>query len=298
MDRRHMLTQSGMVLASSFSGGMAISDLYKKKNKPILKVCHVTDVHIRPEDNVPHRAKQCIRDIGNHSIDFFLNGGDSIHDASYADVGKQRVLDQWLKWDEWSAEISDFEIYSCLGNHDMWWAAPSKYDAMYGKAYAVSRLKIPNRYYWFEKKGWHFIILDSNNENVTLDSEQWNWLVDLLETWPANTPVVIMSHYPILGVTHHYVGGQHGDFKKLTALFYKHRDKVKFCLSGHQHMLDVTRYNGIYYFCNGALSGYWWGKGDNESAGPGYYLQTPPGFAILELYNDGHFVNTYYPHTF
>ncbi|WP_261512971.1 hypothetical protein [Chryseobacterium paludis] len=55
---------------------------------------------------------------------------------------------------------------------------------------------------------------------------------------PQGEYVLIMSHYPILTVTGTWEGGQHKDHIVLKDLFYKHRDKVKGCLSGHQHLLD------------------------------------------------------------
>ena len=44
------------------------------------------------------------------------------------------------------------------------------------------------------------------------------------------------------------------------------------------------------------MSGSWWGKGDKDSTGVGYYFETPPGFAILKLYKDGGFESEYYAH--
>ena len=62
----------------------------------------------------------------------------------------------------------------------MRWSAPNKSDKMYGKDYVVNQLKIPNRYYSFGKEGWHFIVLDSNN-NGALDEKQRLWLEKDLE---------------------------------------------------------------------------------------------------------------------
>ena len=169
---------------------------------------------------------------------------------------------------------------------------------MYGKDYVVKRLKIPHRYYSFSRDGWHFIALDGNNDKISLDEEQFNWLEDDLAKTPANTPTIVMSHYPILGTTQLLVGGGHSDCKRLKDLFYKHKDKVKLCLSGHNHLSDHSNYNDVLYCCNGAMSGFWWGKGDKESVGPGYYLETPPGYAILKLYKDGQVENVYVPHNF
>lgn len=302
--RRTLLKTVGLTagaLATSSLPALAAAEqaAHNKNKKLALTVAHITDVHIRPGDNAPERFKNCLKQvIDQHEPDFFLNGGDSINDASYDNVVRNQVTEQWAIWDDCLKQIGKHEIYSCIGNHDPWWKAPERTDEMYGKDYVVKRLKIPNRYYSFSKKNWHFIILDGNNSKISLDEEQYKWLEQELEKLPAATPTVIMSHYPILGTTQVLVGGGHSDAKKLKDLFYKHRDKVKICLSGHNHLSDHTTYNGVLYCCNGAMSGFWWGKGDAESAGTGYYLETPPGYAVLKLYTDGTVENTYYPHTF
>lgn len=267
------------------------------KQKPVLTIAHITDVHIRGNDNIPTRAKKCLEEVLKHKLDFILNGGDSIHDASYDNVIRQQVTEQWAVWDEFIG-LAKPKVYSCIGNHDPWWKAPDKNDEMYGIPYVVKRLKIPNRYYSFSQNGWHFIILDGNNSGTKLDKEQMDWLQKELDGLKPNTPTLLMSHYPILGVTGSLVGGQHGDREALKDLFYKHKDKVRVCLSGHQHLLDRAWYNGVNYFCNGSMCGFWWGKGDSESAASYYYQETPPGYAILKLYKDGTVENEYFPYQF
>jgi len=300
MKRRDIIKGAGLITAASLLPSAANATILNHTNgsKRVLRVAHITDVHIRPDLNAPQKFKKCLEDIKSQKVDFFLNGGDSIFDASYDDVKKERVTELWDLWDDCIKGINNYEIHSCIGNHDTWWAAPDKSDKMYGKDYVVSRLAIPNRYYEFNKAGWHFFIMDGNNPSISLDDEQFEWLKGSLEKLPAGQPVLIMSHYPILGVTPFWEGGMHSDYKKLKALFYQHRDKVKVCLSGHNHLLDTASYNGTNYFCNGAMSGYWWGKGDDKSAGDGYYEETPPGYAILDLYADGSVVNKYTPHSF
>lgn len=296
MNRRKWIKTTGLMTGVAAAAPVLGKNVVPGK-KPVLTVAHITDVHIREGDNAPERFKKCLSEVERHHVDFLLNGGDSIHAADYDHVTRDQMLGQWSIWDDCVKDIKkQYEVHSCIGNHDSWWAAPDKSDEMYGKEYVVKRLGIPNRYYSFSKKGWHFVILDGNNKNVSLDDEQFNWLSQDLDKLSANTPVVIMSHYPILGATPMMVGGGHSDFKKLKSLFYKHKDKVKICLSGHQHLLDHTDYNGVQYCCNGAVSGFWWEKGDAESAAPFYYQETPPGYAILELYSDGTVLNTYHPH--
>ncbi|GAB3263416.1 hypothetical protein GCM10027347_29900 [Larkinella harenae] len=294
MNRRDWLKSTGAVALTAPE-----TPTVRNAPRPVLTVAHITDVHIRAGDRAPERFARCLEDIQKRKIDFFLNGGDSIHAADYKDVTREQMLAQWAIWDGCMKPIrASYDVYSCIGNHDPWWAAPSKDDAMYGKNYVVKRLNIPKRYYSFSRKGWHFIILDGNNSNVSLDAEQFDWLKNDLAQLAPNTSVLLLSHYPILGVTPLLAGGGHSDFKALKTLFYQHKDKVKVCLSGHQHLLDQAVYNGVQYYCNGAMSGFWWEKGDAESAGPGYYQETPPGYAILELFADGTLTNTYYPHSY
>jgi 3',5'-cyclic AMP phosphodiesterase CpdA len=302
--RRSLIKAIGLAAGAAVSGGLpalaaAPETRDSKKKKLALTVAHITDVHIKASENVPERFKNCLKHIvSSHKPDFFLNGGDSINDASYDNVVHDQVIQQWGIWDGCMKELDKYELYSCIGNHDPWWKAPSKEHEMYGKDYVVKRLKIPHRYYHFTKKNWHFIILDGNNSKISLDQEQYDWLEAELAKIPANAPVLLMSHFPILGTTQVLVGGGHSDCKKLKDLFYKHKDKVRICLSGHNHLSDHTSYNGVLYCCNGAMSGFWWGKGDAESAGPGYYLETPPGYAMLKLYEDGTVENEYFPHTY
>jgi 3',5'-cyclic-AMP phosphodiesterase len=314
MKRRDLLR----VLTSTAGGGMLVSgsalsamagqgpvspELLSpgsaQRERPALTVAHITDVHITAGSDAPARFKKCLSFIvEKYKPDFFLNGGDSIMDASYKGVTREKMLEQWSIWDECIKTIDGYDHYACIGNHDPWWDVPDKEDKMYGKDYVVQRQKLPGRYYSFSRKGWHFIILDGNNENISLDKIQLDWLQKELEQLPTGTPALLMSHFPILGTTPMLVGGGHSDFKALKNLFYQHRDKVKICLSGHNHLSDKTLYDGVYHCCNGAMSGFWWGQGDKESAGPGYYMETPPGFAILKLYADGRVENEYIPHHF
>ncbi|OOG72298.1 metallophosphoesterase [Algoriphagus sp. A40] len=293
MKRRSFFEKAGMLAGSVLVSSPILAG--NKASGSVLKVAHITDVHIRPEENVPVRAIEWLEKVKQHQPDFFLNGGDTINDAAYQGVSRARTLEQWQAWDQFREKISDYDVFSCIGNHDPWWDVPSKEDEMYGKPYVVKRLGIPSPYYSFDKGNWHFIILDGNHEGISLGVEQMKWLENDLDSLAHGTPTLVMSHFPITSITNDLVGGQHKDHKELKDLFFKHKDKVKVCLSGHQHLLDRAWYNGVHYFCNGSLSGFWWGDGDEQSAGKQYYLETPPGYAILELFENGDVTNTYYP---
>lgn len=265
--------------------------------KKVMTVAHITDVHLAEGNQAPERFANCLQKIKEHQVDLFLNGGDSIMAADYGDITRERVHEQWGLWHTSRKLFAEYEMYACLGNHDMWWAAPSKEDEMYGKNYAMQQLKMPAAYYSFNKNGWHFIVLDSNNDGGgALGETQMQWLENDLASLPKGTPVLVMSHYPILAVSTIVVGGNHKDSKPITKLFYKHPDKKIHCISGHVHLYDSAVYNNVHYYCNGSVSGYWWGDGDEESAQKYYYQETPPGYTIIELYDDGTMINIYYPY--
>ena len=103
------------------------------KRKSVLRIAHITDIHIRPEWNAPNRFRKCITEIKKHKVDFFLNGGDTIYAADYSHITRDGVNEQWAIWKQLRNEFNEYEMHSCLGNHDMWWAAPDKQDVMYGK---------------------------------------------------------------------------------------------------------------------------------------------------------------------
>jgi len=301
MERREALKSLAIVAGGLTLGNSNLHALEAAvKSKKVMTVAHITDVHIRPDYDAPNRFKNSLKQIiKNHKPDFFLNGGDSIYDASYNSVVRDRVHELWNIWDEcWNSLEKKYEIYSCIGNHDPWWKAPNQEDEMYGKPYVAKRLQMPHRYFRAQKGNWHFIILDGNNKGIMLDEEQLQWLEKELELIPANQYVTLMSHYPVLSATIQLQGGGHSDFRKLKDLFYKHKNKVRVFLSGHNHLLDETIYNKVTYCSTGAVSGHWWEEGNAESAGPGWFKQTPPGYTILKLHADGQVEHSYYPHGF
>ncbi|MDC6365661.1 MULTISPECIES: metallophosphoesterase family protein [Flavobacteriaceae] len=265
----------------------------------VLRIAHITDVHLSADNNAPDRFASCINEIKKREIDFFLNGGDSIMAADYDNIVREQVHEMWTLWKAARQKFAGYKMYSCLGNHDMWWAAPNKKDSMYGKKFAMEQLDMPSTYYSFDQNGWHFVVLDSNNNGGgALGREQLQWFSDDLAKLPKDTPVLVMSHYPILSASTHAVGGNHKDSLPITKLLYKHQDKRIHCISGHVHLLDTAIYNNVHYYCNGSMSGFWWGEGDKDSAQKYWYHETPPGYTILDLYEDGSLQNTYYPHQY
>jgi 3',5'-cyclic-AMP phosphodiesterase len=189
-------------------------------------------------------------------------------------------------------------VKHCLGNHDIWgWQLKKnvKTDALYGKAWWLQQTGYTKTYYSYTHNNWHFIFLDSVQENnggyiALLDDEQFNWLENELNN-NKEKMICIVSHIPIISFCSAMFfkdmlpNGDwklsrallHTDARKIKDLFSKYPN-IKTCLSGHIHLQDEVNYLGIKYYCNGAISGNWW---------KGSFQDFAPAFALFDFYNDG-----------
>lgn len=276
--------------------------------KRALRIAHLTDIHVQPELKAAKGFASCLHHVQSLAdpVELILTGGDSVMDSFGADEARTKI--QWEIWKDVLKGENSLPVRSAIGNHDIWgWdKASSKTtgnEANYGKHRATEMLGIDNRYYTFDQNGWRFIVLDSIRHHPTLpneytchlDEKQYDWLSTTLRDTPVTTPVLLLSHVPILSVSvfmwSENKGGEfkignyllHGDALKLKDLFAKHPN-VKLCLSGHLHTEERTDYNGVTYLCNGSVCGNWW-KGRHKDSDEGY--------AVLNLYDDGSFENEY-----
>ncbi|MBK6378401.1 MAG: metallophosphoesterase [Chitinophagaceae bacterium] len=186
----------------------------------------------------------------------------------------------------------------CIGNHDIWgWQLKEdvKSDALYGKAWWLQQTGYSKTYYSFTHNNWHFIVLDSVQENnggyiALLDDNQFAWLEAELKN-NSDKFICIVSHIPIISFCSAMFfkdmlpNGDwklsrallHTDARKIKALF-KQYTNIKTCLSGHIHLQDEVNYLGIKYYCNGAVSGNWWG---------GAFQDFAPAYALFDFYSNG-----------
>ncbi|SDC18794.1 metallophosphoesterase family protein [Pedobacter soli] len=297
MQRRTALRNiGGLLLLPSISTAVTVAE-----QKPVLRVAHITDIHLKNDFGAPQKFSKCLHHLQQHSpkVNLVLNGGDMVFDMNKENIST--INDQWKLFMDTVKNESNIQTQYCLGNHDIWWNENSKSDAFYGKKYAMDKLQLAKPYYSFLKAGWKFIVLDSTHLDIDntwyigkLGEEQFNWLSEELKATPKETPVLVMSHIPILtallmiedDIVNKWTmlgGDMHTDTAKIINLFYQHPN-VKLCLSGHLHMRDKVVYNGVTYLCNGAVSGAWW-KGNRR--------ETAPGYGLIDLFADGTFEESY-----
>ena len=271
MNRRTLLKTAGLLPL------VAAPDLLVAPSNPLRKrsvrFAYIGDTHITADKTPMEGVARCLHHAQNQADKprFILHGGDTIMDALVLD--RAVVQKQWNAWNTVMKADNSLPIEHCIGNHDVWGLDSAKNDLLYGKKWAVEQMRISGRYRSFDQNDWHFIVLDSVQPTpegrwytANIDPEQMNWLkADLAKTDPK-TPVLILSHIPILSATPFAgrssakadlsvsAGMMHTDSADLVTLFYQHPN-VKAALSGHTHLLDRVDYNGVAYLCNGAVSG-------------------------------------------
>ncbi|MCC8425278.1 metallophosphoesterase [Mucilaginibacter sp. UR6-11] len=297
MERRSALKNiGGLLLVPGLGMGMSAA-----KAKPVLRLAHLTDVHLKDEFGAPAKYVKCLHHLQqqNPKPDLILNGGDIVFDMNKENINA--IDRQWQLTKSILKNECSIPTHYCLGNHDIWWYENNKGQSAYGKQYSLDQLQLSKPYYSFTQNGWKFILLDSVHLDIDntwyigkLGDEQFAWLENELQSTDPKMPVLVLSHIPILTAVlmiednivnkWQMLGGDmHTDTAKIINLFYKH-PSVKLCLSGHIHLRDKVVYNNVTYICNGAVSGAWWEGNKRETA---------PGYGLIDLYADGSFDEKY-----
>ncbi len=291
-------TALATVAGSSFLPALA-GDAGTSK-KP-LRVAHFTDIHLKPGIVPEAGMAQALRHLQKlkPGVSFIINGGDAIMDALAVD--KQKALEQFGLFKTILQRENNLPVYHCIGNHDVWgWFIKENkpdQDKSFGKAMVLEEFGMQRPYYSFTHGRWHFLVLDSTQLNpeggyiARLDEAQLDWLRAELKQVPADKHICIISHIPVLSICAGLFFNRtekngdlriqrnlmHSDFLHLKKIFLEHPN-IRACISGHIHLQDELEYLGIRYFCNGAVSGSWWG---------GPFQEFAPAYAVMEFYDDG-----------
>jgi len=275
--------------------------------KRVLRLAHMTDLHIQPERGAAQGLTAALHHVQNlkDGPDLIVTGGDTVMDSLAQDDARTTL--QWELFHKVMKNECSVPVKSCIGNHDAWcWhkknSKTTGNEPLWGKKRAVAELGLPDRYYSFDRAGWHFIILDStfpDEEHLyiaKMDEAQYDWLVSDLAATDASTPILLVTHEPIFSSTPLFFAENDGagslklsprsihvDLPRLQELFKKHPN-IKVALSGHTHQVDRVDRCGISYICDGAVCGAWW-KGDHRGFDEGY--------GLIDLYDDGSIANQY-----
>jgi Icc protein len=315
LSRRDVLKSAGVAAAGialasaapALASGLALNRrVTEPGRRRVLRLGHLTDIHVQPELHANEGMVACLRHVlaQKDKPELILTGGDAVMDAFGQAEPRARLL--FEMWKKILKDECPLPMEHCIGNHDIWgW--DKKHSKLtgdepnYGKKWAMEVYGVAKPYRSFDRAGWHFVVLDTVYPNGDgyfgrLDDEQFEWLKGDLAAVKAGTPVLVLSHIPIVtaGAFFDTDPKDKGDWTiprarmledawRLKDLFGAHRN-VRLCLSGHIHLQDRVDYNGVTYLCDGAVSGAWW-KGKNHECDAGY--------AMINLFDDGSFEHEY-----
>jgi 3',5'-cyclic-AMP phosphodiesterase len=283
--RREFLSLLGAAGAAAAINPSSLLAATKPKSFSFL---FVTDAHIQPELNAAVGTSMAFKKARTFKADFAIQGGDHVFDA--LGVPKQRALALFDLYDKTEQDLG-MKVYHTIGNHDVLGIytasgiAPT--DPHYGKKLFEDRFG--KRYYSFDHKGHHFIVLDSigitddHAYEGRIDAEQLAWLKTDVAALPAGTPILISVHIPLVSAFTSYVpelsviSSRHHSLTVANAsdvLTILNGQNVIGILQGHTHINENVEYKGVNYVTSGAISGNWW---------KGTRMGTPEGFTVVTV---------------
>jgi 3',5'-cyclic AMP phosphodiesterase CpdA len=243
----------------------------------------MTDIHLQPEKNAEAGFRAAIDTVNKINPDFVITGGDLIMDALGQTYGRADSL-----YNIYMELIKAFKmpVYNTIGNHEIFGiydkSGVPKDHPEYGKAMYENRLA--DRYYSFDHKGWHFMILDGIQDTKKsryigmVDEEQMDWIREELAGLDTSTPIVLSTHIPLLSIfTQYYYGNTvpHDSStmicngKEVLDLFAGHN--LKLVLQGHLHTVEDIYVDGVHFVTGGAVSARWW-SGANRGYEEGFLM--------------------------
>ena len=296
MDRRRFLSLAAATTAASTLP--LPGEAPPARQAGSLKLVFFTDTHTQPELRAGEGTALAFAKIKSLKPDLCIQGGDHCFDL--AAVPRDRsllLLDLYQKTEQ---SLDGTPIHHVLGNHDIFGRVPSSgiapSDPLYGKKAFEQRFNTKT-FRSFNEKGYHLILLDSiqitpeREFDAMIDPAQLTWLAADLAATPAGTPIIVVSHVPLVSAAPQYSppddkaakaaayqaltnlhGFLVGNARQVIDLFEGHH--VIAVLQGHTHINETVFWRNVPYITSGAISGNWW---------RGSRWGTPEGFTVLEL---------------
>jgi 3',5'-cyclic AMP phosphodiesterase CpdA len=193
-----------------------------------------------------NKAADCIEVCNAQRIDFIIGGGD------LKDQGSDGTSSlSYLRAIEAELQKFDGPTYHVLGNHDADNISKTQFLTN------ITNTNIPpaSKYYSFDIKGVHFVVLDANyrSDGIDYDRGNFDWKdanipqiqLDWMTSDLASTryPVIVFVHQLLDGMGDHYV--RNADAVRAVL---ENSGKVIAVFQGHYHPGSYTRINGIHYY--------------------------------------------------
>lgn len=239
-----------------------------------------TDCHLEPELAGVEGCVKCFTQINSEKADFCIAGGDQVFDV--CEQGLTRAHTLFNLYRETEKNYLEGKVYYTVGNHDVVGINDKSPvdlgDHEYGKK--LYEDYFGKRYYSFDHKGWHFIVLDSIGIEyfkifkAEFDEEQLQWLKSDLNAVGTSTPIIVVTHVPIATVLGSISHHPHDGPGPIAANSYAVHEllsgyNLKAILQGHLHVWQKSEYQGVQYLISGAVCGAWW-EGPMDGTPEGY----------------------------
>ena len=287
---KHLICLLGLTILL-LSGCKTSASKTQEKAEDGFTFAFLTDIHLQPEHSAIKGFQQAIDTINVIHPDFVLTGGDLVMDVLDQSYGRSDSL--YNLYEEVSKGFH-MPVYNTVGNHEVYgWHRQEDgigEHTEFGKGMYEQRLG--RRYYSFDHKGWHFMVLDAifrgeeGHYIGKIDQEQINWLKEDLEKTGKKTPIVISVHIPFITAKTQLTDGSLapnppslviGNAREVLLNFREYN--LKLVLQGHLHFLeDIHVNNQVHFITAGAVSGMWW---NNTPESP-----TEEGFLLVHVKGD------------
>lgn len=249
MNRRNFLRNASLATLG-VTGIDKLSVLPPVKNEKFesIRIGICADLHQDIMQDGPKRMEAFINDMAVQKPNFIIQMGDLCMPYDYNQV----ILDIYNRFNG--------PRYHVIGNHDM--------DGGFTREQVVSFWNAIDKYYSFEKKGYHFVVLDGNDHDPSserppgyarfIGKEQMQWLEDDLEK--TKLPAIIFCHQ---GLDNDFGGIYNASQSRLVlerANAKADFRKVQLVFSGHHHQDYHNVINGIHYIQINSMSYQWLGS--------------------------------------
>ena len=217
------------------------------------------------------------------NVDFIIDCGDLCSPVDYPEV-----LEKY----------NNFEIptYHVLGNHDLDNLTPEE---------AAKAFNMPHEYYYFDKNGFRFIVLNENYCRVDgvdipyscgnyyklnpyrdyISNEQLVWLEETVMSSPY--PMVVFSHGGLQREdTEAEAVKNREDVQNIFRQAHKNGKRILMCLSGHFHVDYMRIYEHVCYFDVNSATTYWIREDIKHDRFGEEFHQKHPGASHTVIYND------------
>lgn len=252
------------------------------------RFAYITDLHSIDQWGCPDALDILGNRLNKAHPEFILIGGDLVH-------GGFRSTPEAMepRWNVVMKFLHSLEAkwYSAAGNHDLIGAQKPDFSPGVADPRAIFRekLKLQQAYQSYNIGGQHVIILDSVQPVAgnkwgyrgEIPEAQMQWIREDLKQTDASTPIILVTHMPIL--SNYFLTVMDNTQPPAPSLFLTNgmavldlfsRHNLRLVLQGHLHIDETLTWHGVTFITGGSVCGKWWG-------GPN--CGTPEGYGFTEM---------------